>query len=267
MAATIPLRTEEEQQRRAEILAQRAARRQSLGNRRVSFAPEATLHTWDVVDYYPGDGSSTPGSSAGGSSRAATPASNRRSSSGSMANVQATPTPTPMETPSTPQQPEDGPATPSTENQKRNRRASVAKTPSPNFTNPDEQIMSSSPLSSTAGDETEFVEDEDEVSHSDGTDSLDDDMAPGDRTFVSNAGDTTMGEGDMDFGDDDEIARQPIFKKPMQWTFEGAPEDDDDVPSSPPTAKTEAPVVAAEDAEGDDKTMDVTRVVGGLSRH
>lgn len=264
MAATIPLRTEEEQQRRAEILAQRAARRQSLGNRRVSFAPEATLHTWDVVDYYPGDGSSTPGSSAGGSSRASTPASNRRSSSGSMANVQATPTPTPMETPSTPQQPEDGPATPSTENQKRNRRASVAKTPSPNFTNPDEQIMSSSPLSSTAGDETEFVEDEDEVSHSDGTDSLDDDMAPGDRTFVSNAGDTTMGEGDMDFGDDDEIARQPIFKKPMQWTFEGAPEDDDDVPSSPPTAKTEAPVVAAEDAEGDDKTMDVTRVVGGL---
>ncbi|KAI5858962.1 Spc7 kinetochore protein-domain-containing protein [Tricharina praecox] len=265
-ASTIPLRTEEEQQRRAEILAQRAARRQSMGNRRVSFAPEATLHTWDVVDYYPGDGSSTPGSSAGGSSRASTPASNRRSSSGSIADVQATPTPPSMETPSTPQQSEDAPATPSTENQKRNRRASVAKTPSPNFTNPDEQIMSSSPLSSTAGDETEFVEDEDEGSHSDSdsTDSIDDDMAPGDRTFVSNAGDTTMGEGDMDFDDDDETVRQPIFKKPMQWTFEGAPEDDDNVLSLPPAAKTEAPVVIVEETEEGDKTMDVTRVIGGL---
>lgn len=260
-AATIPLRTEEEQQRRAEILAQRAARRQSLGNRRVSFAPEATLHTWDVVDYYHGDGSSTPGSSADGSSRASTPASNRRSSSGSMANVQATPTPVSMETSSTPQQPEDEPATPRTEHQKRTRRASVTRTPSPNFTNPDEQIMSSSPLSSVAGDEAEFLEEEDEGSHSDSTNSIDD-ITPGDRTFVSNAGDTTMGEDDMDI-DDDDTARQPIFKKPVQWTFEGAP-DDDDVPSSPPAVKTEAPIVAVEEVEEDDKTMDVTRVVGGL---
>jgi kinetochore protein Spc7/SPC105 len=29
----------------------KAARRKSLANRRVSFAPEATLHTWDVVEY------------------------------------------------------------------------------------------------------------------------------------------------------------------------------------------------------------------------
>ena len=29
----------------------REARRKSLANRRVSFAPEATLHTWDVIEY------------------------------------------------------------------------------------------------------------------------------------------------------------------------------------------------------------------------
>lgn len=33
-----------------EILERREARRKSLANRRVSFAPEATLHTWDIVE-------------------------------------------------------------------------------------------------------------------------------------------------------------------------------------------------------------------------
>ena len=30
---------------------EKAARRKSMMNRRVSFAPEATLHTWDIVEY------------------------------------------------------------------------------------------------------------------------------------------------------------------------------------------------------------------------
>jgi kinetochore protein Spc7/SPC105 len=61
---TVALRTEDEQQdaareREAEeqrknqkeaALAQRAARRKSMANRRVSFAPEATLHTWNVIE-------------------------------------------------------------------------------------------------------------------------------------------------------------------------------------------------------------------------
>jgi kinetochore protein Spc7/SPC105 len=34
-----------------EAAKRKAARRKSLANRRVSFAPEATLHTWDVVEY------------------------------------------------------------------------------------------------------------------------------------------------------------------------------------------------------------------------
>ena len=45
---------DDEDQRRQEqkkaIMEQRAARRKSLANRRVSFAPEATLHTWSVME-------------------------------------------------------------------------------------------------------------------------------------------------------------------------------------------------------------------------
>lgn len=74
MTRSIPLRTEEEQaaaaaraRQRDEVLASRAERRKSLGNRRVSFATEATLHTF-VVDDYP----ATP-SSAGDQSRESTP--------------------------------------------------------------------------------------------------------------------------------------------------------------------------------------------------
>ncbi|ODH38725.1 hypothetical protein ACO22_02198 [Paracoccidioides brasiliensis] len=60
----VAVRTEEEQQAAARereenellerekqaILEHRAARRKSMANRRVSFAPEATLHTWNVVE-------------------------------------------------------------------------------------------------------------------------------------------------------------------------------------------------------------------------
>ncbi|KAI5291183.1 hypothetical protein KEM52_000230 [Ascosphaera acerosa] len=59
----IPLRTEEQQQaaarereeqerqeRKKQALEHREARRKSLANRRVSFAPEATLHTWNVIE-------------------------------------------------------------------------------------------------------------------------------------------------------------------------------------------------------------------------
>ncbi|PGH13558.1 hypothetical protein AJ79_03551 [Helicocarpus griseus UAMH5409] len=41
---------EQRERERQAILEQRAARRKSMANRRVSFAPEATLHTWNVVE-------------------------------------------------------------------------------------------------------------------------------------------------------------------------------------------------------------------------
>lgn len=263
-AATVPLRTEEEQQKRAQVLAARAARRQSLGNRRVSFAPEATLHTWDVVDYYRGDGESTTGSS--------TPASNRRSSNGSsIADTPATPTPTPAERDAALSDEEETglPETPQNAT-KKNRRA--LKTPPMNFNNPDDKFMSSSPISSPGeGEDSAFDEqDGDSGSNSDSTDS-DEDATAGDRSFVS-AGETTMGERDMtlsrmemDMSDEDETSItniQPMFKKPMQWRFEGEPTE---AVSSPPAAlEPEISEPVENNDEEEEMTMDVTRAVGGL---
>jgi kinetochore protein Spc7/SPC105 len=47
----------------ADIKRRKEARRKSLANRRVSFAPEATLHTWDVIEYLKDATSSTASSS------------------------------------------------------------------------------------------------------------------------------------------------------------------------------------------------------------
>ena len=41
---------QQRQQQKKAVMEQRAARRKSLANRRVSFAPEATLHTWSVME-------------------------------------------------------------------------------------------------------------------------------------------------------------------------------------------------------------------------
>ncbi|RJE27127.1 Chromosome segregation protein [Aspergillus sclerotialis] len=57
---------EEREQRERErqmILEQREARRKSMANRRVSFAPEATLHTWNVVEI-PDDSTSSSNSNS-----------------------------------------------------------------------------------------------------------------------------------------------------------------------------------------------------------
>ncbi|KAI5805033.1 Spc7 kinetochore protein-domain-containing protein [Geopyxis carbonaria] len=284
---TIPVKTEEEQQAAAKA---RAARRQSLGNRRVSFAPEATLHTWDVVEYYQ-DGSSTPGnSSVASTSRNSTPAvtpNNRRSGREA---VEATPTPG-AEPPSTPpeqveHQPPETPPNARTEHQKKNRRVSVAKTPPMNFNNPDDEFGSSSPFSSSPGMDGQGNLSMDEGQSSDGTDSMDDDETSASRTFISQGGDTTMGDTrmtmqGMDTGMiDDTGAFKPLFKKPVAWRFE-----DDGITSSPPVPQpvaAPAPKVAEEisppkfsfspktpqQPEEDDgeMTMDMTRPVGGLLR-
>ncbi|CAI7623703.1 unnamed protein product [Penicillium viridicatum] len=73
MAATKERDEQERKDReRQNILEKRAARRKSMANRRVSFAPEATLHTWNVVEI-PDDSTS---SSAANSTRRASAAAN-----------------------------------------------------------------------------------------------------------------------------------------------------------------------------------------------
>ena len=78
------LKTEEEQQaaarekERQDAIRRRDERRKSLANRRVSFAPEATLHTWNVVELPDDATSSSEGTNAtrrasGGSALSASP--------------------------------------------------------------------------------------------------------------------------------------------------------------------------------------------------
>ncbi|KAL4918970.1 hypothetical protein BDW62DRAFT_56318 [Aspergillus aurantiobrunneus] len=89
-------REQEEKERRERerkaALEHREARRKSMANRRVSFAPEATLHTWNVVEI-PDDSTS---SSASNSTRRASSLTNDQ-------NQQPTPTPKQSEQPSSPE--------------------------------------------------------------------------------------------------------------------------------------------------------------------
>jgi kinetochore protein Spc7/SPC105 len=192
----VTLRTEEEQEAAArereeqdrkqmekEVTSRREARRKSLANRRVSFAPEATLHTWDVVVEYQ---DSTASSNATNSTRRAS----------SVASEPQTPAPLnsdPSEPPSTPpeQIEEDtlaaSPGHQRDLHQKKHRRSSSI--PPMNFNNPDdEEVFSSSPLSgSSAGDVEEVVEVDNDIRSDSNTDS-----DGGDETAMSIAeGETT----------------------------------------------------------------------------
>jgi kinetochore protein Spc7/SPC105 len=142
----IALKTEEEQQAAArereereraqlekEEKDRREARRKSLANRRVSFAAEATLHMWDVIE--PGEHDSTTSTDR-----------NRRASS-----APQQPSSDPSEPPSTPpaaviEDPIDLADDQREAHQKKNRRSSGI--PSMNFNNPHDYTNSSTIYSS-----------------------------------------------------------------------------------------------------------------------
>lgn len=156
----VPVRTEEQQQAAArdreeksqtetqkDSNARRDARRKSLANRRVSFAPEATLHTWDI----PGEDvqDSTTSSASTNSTRRASAMSTAVDASLSSDAPGPFDSST-MEPPSTPPEQEDdtvigSPAHQRDLHQKKHRRASGI--PPMNFNNPDDDILSSSPYS------------------------------------------------------------------------------------------------------------------------
>ena len=152
---TVALRTEDEQQdaareREAEeqrkaqkeaALAQRAARRKSMANRRVSFAPEATLHTWNVIEL-PEDSTT---SSASNSTR-------RQSSMTAAQSPHAAPSPaTQKEQPETPlEQSQDAvdlplPADHPDAHQKKRRRRSSTAPPKTQVAQSPDSLLSSSP--------------------------------------------------------------------------------------------------------------------------
>ncbi|KAK2623679.1 hypothetical protein QTJ16_006860 [Diplocarpon rosae] len=180
----VTLRTEEKQQATArereekerkelekEIMSRRDARRKSLANRRVSFAPEATLHTWDVVVEYQ---DSTTSTNSTNSTRRASSASGGPTGS-PHTQVPEPFSSDPLEAPSTPpEQVEEDTVTASPAHQrglhqKKRRRSSVI--PPMNFNNPDDEGFSSSPFSeSSTGDPEEVIDDDGSNSISDSGD-------------------------------------------------------------------------------------------------
>ncbi|KKY25182.1 putative chromosome segregation protein [Phaeomoniella chlamydospora] len=165
-AAVMAKETEERRQaEKKAVLEQRAARRKSMANRRVSFAPEATLHTWNVVEL--AEDSTT--SSASNSTR-------RQSS------MTAAQSPGPSsDPPSTPTSQDDEPlvrASPAHQrdlHQKKRRRRSSGIPPM-NFNNPDDDVdFSSSPFSeSSVGGESSPVAVDDSINSDDDLDDDDD---------------------------------------------------------------------------------------------
>ncbi|KAG9198249.1 hypothetical protein G6514_010339 [Epicoccum nigrum] len=236
------------------------ARRKSLAKRRVSFAPEATLHTWDVVEYMRDATSSSAASDA-----------TRRASLASQA-PQPESESDPVEPPSTPPEqiaePElEDEATPANQresHQKKNRR--VSGIPPMNFNNPDD-VYSSSPLSAdnaspgnhVAESESESEDDEDDATANLGPAPDTEDSSQSSarldaalRQAFEQAGTQRLdldedGEMTMEMADDEVTAS---FKP---WARKAAEAQEPAQSSSP--APSEA---------GDDMSMDVTRAIGRI---
>lgn len=299
----VTLRTEEEQQTAArereekerkdlekEVMSRRDARRKSLANRRVSFAPEATLHTWDVVVEYQ---DSTTSSNSTNSTRRAS------SASGELPHPQ-TPGHTssdPSEPPSTPpeQVEEDtvkaSPAHQRDLHQKKRRRSSGI--PPMNFNNPDE-AFSSSPLSDADSvDDVDEVVEDDLISNSEESDvdadgtamSIDGgettDMSMASMKSASSSGSSSRldealrlaarqaGTQGIDFdenGDEMEDGDEVVASF-APWTKPAvnleAQQDQENVNPFSPAFKVGAQQ-RDEESDGEDMTMDMTRPMGGI---
>ncbi|KAL8778276.1 MAG: hypothetical protein Q9213_007496, partial [Squamulea squamosa] len=182
----VAVRSEEEQQeaarereRQEKDDARKDARRKSLANRRVSFAPDATLHTWEVVEL-PED--STTSSTSGNSTRRASALSTIAAASPFAQPRSPLPGSDTSEPPSTPLAQVEEPtvkASPAPQHdlhQKKRRRSSGI--PPMNFNNPEEFSSSPSSVGSVNSDVTRdqsFVEaDETDSSGTDDKDLVED---------------------------------------------------------------------------------------------
>jgi kinetochore protein Spc7/SPC105 len=270
----------------------KAARRKSMANRRVSFAPEATLHTWDVIEYMRDHTTSTE--SGDSTRRASGLTQNSNSSPGSE------PPSTPPEQSSSPAQ---SPAHQRNLHQKKRRRSSAV--PPMNFNNPDD--LESSMISGSSGvSGSEGEEDASEGEEEDATGTVMS-LDMGDNSLLSttesesstsssarlernlreaaNAAGTRGIEYDEayeeDAGDESmEIAGDEITNAFKPWAQRHADEEDEPLhsaaldqenvnPFSPAFQASAASMlkprystIAEEDEE--DMSMDVTRAVGGI---
>ncbi|KAF1841793.1 Spc7-domain-containing protein [Cucurbitaria berberidis CBS 394.84] len=241
----------------------REARRKSLAKRRVSFAPEATLHTWDVVEYLRDATSSSASSDA-----------TRRASNITQASTPASPAP--AESPSTPPEqaeepqpePESSPANQREQHQKKNRRSSGI--PPMNFNNPDD-VYSSSPLSGDnqspggVNNEGSISGDDEDVTENLATspDTEDSSQSSARLDAALRQASTQAGTQRLDFDNKEDmtmdIAQDEITASFKPWARKSfvAQEDQENVDPSPFSP-------AATVADDDDMSMDITRAVGRI---
>jgi kinetochore protein Spc7/SPC105 len=295
---------EAEERRRSEkqaILEQRAARRKSMANRRVSFAPEATLHTWNVVEL--AEDSTT--SSASNSTRRQ---SSMTAAQSPLKNVKSPgPDAETTDTPSTPPEQTEEPlvrASPAHQrdmHQKKRRRRSSGLQPTEDA---NEEMFSSSPLgsSSVVDAESSPIRVEDSI-HSDD----DDTDADGDTAMSVEEGTSqSMGSDasgsstqsslderlrraatqagtrgiDYDENGDDlsmELATGTVTNAFQPWVEKGgqkpvedlsAMQDQENINPFSPAFKARADAREAAESEQEDETqdmsMDVTTAIGGI---
>jgi kinetochore protein Spc7/SPC105 len=310
----VMLRTEEEQQiaarereeleRKAaekDLNSRREARRKSLANRRVSFAPEATLHTWDVVEYMQ---DSTTSSASTDSTRRASSASSGITES-PHSQTPRTPGSDASEPPSTPPEQDEDETVASPEHQrdlhqKKRRRSSAI--PPLNFNNPDDETFSSSPYSELSVEDGEdadegFITDDNNTSDSnsesddEGTamsldmgDNTDMSMASV-RSTASSTGSSARLEaalqqaarqagtqgidfdehGETENPEEEEIVAsfQPWSKKNLQ-PLSSLHDQENINPFPKALADVAAGLVDDEDDDDEGMTMDMTRAVGQI---
>lgn len=226
----------------------------------MSFAPEATLHTWDVVEYMRDATSSSAASDATRRASLASQAPQPESDS-------AEPPSTPPEQVAEPElEDETTPANQRASHQKKNRRSSGI--PPMNFNNPDD-VYSSSPLSgdnASPGDriaESESEDDDEATANLDATPDTEDSSQSSARLDAAlrqafaQAGTQRLdldddGEMTMEMADDEITAS---FKPWARKIGEAQQEEEADASSSP--ARSEA-------NDDNDMSMDVTRAIGRI---
>ena len=276
-----------------------AARRKTLANRRVSFAPEATLHTWDVIEFMRDQTTSTDSSDSTRRASNITRASNGGSPFKPTQVLDSDPPSTPPEQADEPKRLPSSPAPQRDLHQKKRRRSSGI--PPMNFNNPEDAFSSDGVSGSSEISESEEDEDEDEDAPGSDDETGTAMSLDVDDTTVQSMGESESSTGSSarleaslkaaaeaagtrgieydEYGDESmEIAgegitnamkpwaQQRMVNEPMGW----ASMDQENVNPFSPAFKAQLvsgtvtrPATVEEENTGD-LSMDITRAVGGI---
>lgn len=232
----IALRTEEEQQAAArkretdersvlekETKDRREARRKSLANRRVSFAAEATLHTFHEVEFMQESTTSTDSTRRASSSTAQLSPQTQGPTPSSLENTDPPSTPPPGQENLVPETPEHQ----GDLHQKKRRRSSTGSTL--NFHGRDDDTLSSTVYSSDSDGTDDVIETHEEIHSDSGSDSDDDG--------------TTM---DLDL---DEMTGTSIASGRSNWTERSMDSDNDTLDGALRLAQRQAQTQSIDEEE------------------